>query len=81
MKFSPKCRTKKLGNMIYTIVGSFCSFLNWNIRPRKILDTDQTCPTMYGEMTLCRICIASEKVSECHTFSVTCYSFISITIL
>ena len=28
MKFSPKCRTKKLG-MIYTIVGSFCYFLNW----------------------------------------------------
>ena len=42
MKFSPKCRTKKLG-MIYTILGSFCSFLNWEgadiwprIRPRKI---------------------------------------------
>ena len=28
MKFSPKCRTKKLG-MLYTILGSFCSFLNW----------------------------------------------------
>ena len=27
-KFSPKCITKKLG-MIYTILGSFCSFLNW----------------------------------------------------
>ena len=26
MKFSPKCRTKKLG-MIYTIPGCFCSFL------------------------------------------------------
>ena len=42
MKCSPKCRTKKLG-MIYTILGSFCSFLNWKwtivqpqIRPRKI---------------------------------------------
>ena len=42
MKFSPQCRTKKLG-MIYTILGSFCSFLNWEgtdiwpkIRPRKI---------------------------------------------
>ena len=41
-KFPPKCRTKKLG-MIYTILGSFCSFLNWEvadirpqIRPRKI---------------------------------------------
>ena len=36
MKFSPKCRTKKLG-MIYTILGSFCSFSNWegaNIRPQ-----------------------------------------------
>ena len=42
MKFSPKCRTKKLG-MVYTIFGSFCSFLNWEgadirsqIRSRKI---------------------------------------------
>ena len=42
MKFSPKCRTKILG-MMYTILGSFCSFLNWEgadirpqIRPRKI---------------------------------------------
>ena len=42
MKFAPKCRNKKLG-MIYTILGSFCSFLNWigaiirpQIRPRKI---------------------------------------------
>ena len=47
MKFSPKCRTKKLG-MIYivNIFGSFCSFLSWEganiqpqIRPRKIPDT------------------------------------------
>ena len=42
MKFSPKCRTKKLG-MICTILGSFCSLLNpeggniWpKIRPGKI---------------------------------------------
>ena len=42
MKFSAKCRTKNLG-MIFTILGSFCSFLNWEgavirpkIRPRKI---------------------------------------------
>ena len=28
MKILPKCRTKKLG-MVYTILGSFCSFLNW----------------------------------------------------
>ena len=42
MKFSPKCRTKKLG-MIYTILVSLCSFWNWEradirpqIRPRKI---------------------------------------------
>ena len=37
MKFSPKCRTKKLG-MIYTILGSFCPFLNWegvDIRPKS----------------------------------------------
>ena len=27
MKFSPKCRTKKLG-MLYTILVYFCSFLN-----------------------------------------------------
>ena len=45
MKFSPKCRTKKLG-MICTILGSFCSFLNWEgaavwpqIRPGKIPGT------------------------------------------
>ena len=44
MKFSSKCRTKKLG-MIYTIFGSFCLFYNWDganirpkIRPRKILE-------------------------------------------
>ena len=43
MKFLPKCRTKKLG-MICTILGSFCSFLNWEgadiqpeIRPKKTL--------------------------------------------
>ena len=42
MKFSPKCRAKQLG-MIYTILGSFCSYLNWEgadirpqFRPRKI---------------------------------------------
>ena len=42
MKFSTKCRTKKL-RMTYTILGSFCSFWNWEgtdiqsqIRPRKI---------------------------------------------
>ena len=36
IKCSPKCRTKKLG-MIYTILGSFCSFFNWegaDIRPQ-----------------------------------------------
>ena len=36
MKFSPKCRTKKVG-MIYTILGSFPSFFNWEwavIRPQ-----------------------------------------------
>ena len=45
MKFSLKCRAKKLG-MIYAILGSFCSFLNWEgadiqpqIRHRKIPDT------------------------------------------
>ena len=47
MKFSRKCRTKKLG-MIYTILGSFCSFLNWEgtyiwpqIRPWKIPETNK----------------------------------------
>ena len=42
MKFPPKCRIKKL-EKIYTILGIFCSFLNWEganirpqIRPRKI---------------------------------------------
>ena len=44
VKFSLKCRTTKLGNsMIFRILGSFCSFLNWGdihpqIRPRKIPD-------------------------------------------
>ena len=28
MKFSPNCRTWKVG-MIYTILGSFCLFFNW----------------------------------------------------
>ena len=44
MKFSSNCRTKILG-VIYTILGSFCSFLNWEgavigpqIMPRKIPD-------------------------------------------
>ena len=42
MKFSPNYRTKKLG-MIYTILGFFCSFFNWEgadiqpqMRPREI---------------------------------------------
>ena len=30
MKFSPKCRTKKLG-VIYTNLGNFCSFFNWEV--------------------------------------------------
>ena len=34
MNFSPKCRTKKLG-MIFTSLGIFCSFFNWEMRPRK----------------------------------------------
>ena len=45
MKFSPKCRTRKLGK-ICTSLGSFCSFLNWEgadirsqIRLRKIPDS------------------------------------------
>ena len=36
MKFSPKCRTKKFG-MIYSILGNFCLFVNWegaDIRPQ-----------------------------------------------
>ena len=44
MKFSAKFRTKKM-RIIYTILSSFCSFLNWEgadmgpqIRPRKIPD-------------------------------------------
>ena len=44
VKFSPKCRSRKLGKA-YIILGSFCSFLNWEgadirpkIRPRKIPD-------------------------------------------
>ena len=44
MKFLTKCRTKNLG-MIYSFLGRFCSFLNWEgadillqIKPRKIPD-------------------------------------------
>ena len=47
MKFSQKCRTEKLG-VIYTILGSFCLFLNWEvadiwpqIRLRKLPDIFQ----------------------------------------
>ena len=53
MKFPPSCRIKELV-IIYAILGSFCSFLNWEgaairplIRPGKIpgvensLDPDQ----------------------------------------
>ena len=28
MKFSPNCRSKELG-VLFTILGSFCSFLDW----------------------------------------------------
>ena len=66
MKFSPKCRTKNLG-MIYTILVSFWSFLNWEgadiqpqISPRKIPDQDELlisldvcCP-----FVLCIVCHA-----------------------
>ena len=37
MNVSPKCRTKELG-IIYSILGSFCSFFNWegaDIRPKS----------------------------------------------
>ena len=37
MKFSPNCRAKELG-MLFTIFGSFCSFLDWE-GPRKIPDS------------------------------------------
>ena len=71
MEFSPKCNTKKL-EMIYTIFGSFCSFLNWEgaafhpqIRLRKIpalfLNT-------YMATTLCRYKIKCRLV----------YSFFSL---
>ena len=42
VKFSSKCRAKELG-MLFTILGSFCSYLDWEVadiqpqnRPRKI---------------------------------------------
>ena len=51
MKLSPKCRTKKL-RTIYTIVGSFCSFFNWEganigpqVRLRKIPHQECPCKT------------------------------------
>ena len=37
MKFSPKCRSKKLG-MTYIILGSFCSFFIWegaDVQPKN----------------------------------------------
>ena len=39
MKFSPNCRAKELG-ILFTILGSFSSFLDWERadRPRKIDD-------------------------------------------
>ena len=56
MKFSPKCRAMKLG-MIYTILGGFCSFFNWegaDIRPqiRKI-------PVHTSILKLCPLGISS----------------------
>ena len=41
MKYSPKCRTKKLG-LFSTILGSFCSGtdIQSQIRPRRIPDQD-----------------------------------------
>ena len=51
MEFSPKCSTKKLG-MVYTIMGRFCSFMNWEgadiwhqIRPRIIPEIPHACKT------------------------------------
>ena len=38
MKFSQKCIAIKLG-MIFTIFGSFCSFLNWEGTLIELLDT------------------------------------------
>ena len=42
MTFSPKCRAKSLG-ILFTILGTVCSFLNWEeadikpqVRPNKI---------------------------------------------
>ena len=49
MKFSPKCRIEQL-EMIYTLLGSFCYFLNWEradvqpqIRPRQISGHELSC--------------------------------------
>ena len=48
--FSPGCRAKELG-MLFTILGSFCSFLDWKRahilpqnRPRKIPAIDISLP-------------------------------------
>ena len=64
MKFSPNCRTKK-SRMIYTILESFCSILNWEwasiwpqIRPRKI-------PVSFLEnKALMAIAICQQEVKE-----------------
>ena len=59
MNISPKCETKKLG-MIYTILGSFCSFFNWEganiqpqIRPRKIPVNSIECYNIWMLKNIC----------------------------
>ena len=59
MKFPPKCRTKKFG-MIYTILASFCSFLNWegtDIRPQIRLGI-----TLY-----IKVCFTSLRITQTGT--------------
>ena len=58
MVFSPECRTKKL-NMIYTSMGSVCSFLYWEgaddwpqIRPRKIPESNKLFRPQQDDSTL-----------------------------
>ena len=72
MKFSPKCRTNKLG-MLHTILGSFRSFFNWEradirpqIQPRKI-------PAFMYNWKQFYICIQ-------HRFFL-CYGFVQDSIL
>ena len=70
MKFSPKCRTMKLV-MIYTILASFCLFMNWEeahvlpqIRPRKILEYVWVNQAEYKWLVSMKVLVSSYTCSQ-----------------